>query len=127
MERTGARGAGAYYLMCERRWVYHLLMAAAGIFGAYTYLLRGGVFCNAQTGNVVLMGMALGAGDWRGALYYLIPICAYLLGAFVSELLPNPSSTASPSAGTRCSSPWRCSSSRRWGCCRTMRRCRSRR
>lgn len=90
MERTGARGAGAYYLMCERRWVYHLLMAAAGIFGAYTYLLRGGVFCNAQTGNVVLMGMALGAGDWRGALYYLIPICAYLLGAFVSELLPNP-------------------------------------
>ena len=50
MERTGAREAGAYYLMCERRWVYHLLMIAAGIFGAYTYLLRGGVFCNAQDG-----------------------------------------------------------------------------
>lgn len=48
------------------------------------------MFCNAQTGNVVLMGLTLGKGDWRHALYYLIPISAYLLGAFVSELLPNP-------------------------------------
>ncbi len=79
-----------YYLMCERKEIYHVLMVVAGFFGAYTYLLRGSVFCNAQTGNVVLMGMALGAGKWKEALYYLIPISAYTLGAFVSELLPNP-------------------------------------
>ena len=79
-----------YYLVCERRWVYHLLIIVAGYFGAFTYLLRGNVFCNAQTGNVVLMGLALGNGQWRSAVYYLIPISAYLLGAFVSELLPNP-------------------------------------
>jgi len=48
------------------------------------------VFCNAQTGNVVLMGLALGRGDWRNALYFLIPISAYIAGAFFSELLPNP-------------------------------------
>ena len=71
---------GTYYLMCERTWVYHILMGVAGLFGAYTYLLRGNVFCNAQTGNVVLMGMALGSGEWGQALYYLIPISAYLLG-----------------------------------------------
>ena len=82
--------SGTYVLMCERTWVYHLLTAAAGFFGAYTYLLRGNVFCNAQTGNVVLMGMALGAGNWGEALYLLIPISAYLLGAFASELLPGP-------------------------------------
>ena len=76
-----------YYLVCERRWVYHLLIIVAGYFGAFTYLLRGNVFCNAQTGNVVLMGLALGNGQWRSAVYYLIPISAYLLGAFVSELL----------------------------------------
>lgn len=80
----------ADYLMCERTWVYHVLIVVAGYFGAYTYLLRGNVFCNAQTGNVVLMGMALGSGKWSEAFYYLIPIFAYLLGAFVSELLPNP-------------------------------------
>ena len=78
------------YLTCEREWVYCTLIAVAGFWGAYTYLLRGGVFCNAQTGNVVLMGMALGAGQWSRALYYLIPVSAYILGAFVSELLPNP-------------------------------------
>jgi len=79
-----------YFLMCERKWIFHVLIMVAGFFGAFTYLLRGNVFCNAQTGNVVLMGMALGAGKWSQALYYLIPISAYLMGAFVSELLPNP-------------------------------------
>lgn len=79
-----------YFLMCERKWLFHVLIVVAGFFGAYTYLLRGNVFCNAQTGNVVLMGMAIGARKWSEALYYLIPISAYLMGAFVSELLPNP-------------------------------------
>lgn len=79
-----------YFLMCERKEIYYILIFVAGFFGAYTFLLRGNVFCNAQTGNVVLMGMALGVGKWREALYYLIPISAYMLGAFISELLPNP-------------------------------------
>ena len=78
------------FLMCERNWVFYTLMAIAGFFGAYTYLLRGNVFCNAQTGNVVLLGMAIGGGHRGKALYYMIPISAYILGAFVSELLPNP-------------------------------------
>ena len=78
------------YLMCERKESYYILMAVAGFFGAYTYVLRGSVFCNAQTGNVVLMGIALGAGKWGKALYYIIPISAYILGSFVSELLPDP-------------------------------------
>ncbi len=79
-----------YFLTCERKWVFYLLMVVAGFFGAYTYSIRGNVFCNAQTGNVVLLGLALGAGEWSRALYYLIPISAYLAGAFFSELLPNP-------------------------------------
>lgn len=79
-----------FFLMCERNWVYYTLIAIAGFFGAYTYVLRGNVFCNAQTGNVVLMGMALGEGHFEKGLYYLIPIFAYLMGALVSELLPNP-------------------------------------
>ncbi len=90
MAGPAEKGADTYYLMCERKWIYHTLIVVAGCFGAYTYLLRGNVFCNAQTGNVVLMGLALGAGKWSEALYYLIPISAYLMGAFVSELLPNP-------------------------------------
>ena len=79
-----------HFLTCERTWVYFSLIFSAGFWGAYTYLLRGHIFCNAQTGNVVLMGLALGSCRWGEALYYLVPISAYILGAFVSELAPNP-------------------------------------
>ena len=78
------------YLTCEKDWVYYTLIFIAGIYGSYTYLLKGEVFCNAQTGNVVLMGMALGSGKWGEGLYYLIPITAYISGSMLSELLPNP-------------------------------------
>ena len=78
-----------FYLTCERTWVYDTLIFAAGILGSYTYMLCGGIFCNAQTGNIVLMGMALGTRNWGHALYYLIPISAYTLGAFISELIPD--------------------------------------
>ncbi len=75
------------YLECEKPWVYWLLIMAAGWFGSYTFILRGGVFCNAQTANIVQFGMALGQRNWQLAAYLLIPITAYFAGAFVSELL----------------------------------------
>lgn len=73
------------YLACESRRVFALLMLAGGYFGGFTYAIRGGVFCNAQTGNVVLLAIELGKGNWAHAAYYLLPITAYFLGAFVSE------------------------------------------
>ena len=44
------------YLECEKRWVFLLLMMVGGFFGGFTYSIRGGVFCNAQTANIVLLG-----------------------------------------------------------------------
>lgn len=82
--------APSAFLECERRRVFLLMMFVGGYFGAFTYSIRGGVFCNAQTGNFVLLAMALGDGEWRHALYYLVPITAYCLGAVVSEILPTP-------------------------------------
>ena len=81
-------GKAETYLECERKRVYFLLMFTAGFYGAFTYSIRGGVFCNAQTGNFVLLAMALGSADWTKALYLLLPINAYMLGAVISELLP---------------------------------------
>lgn len=72
----------------EKRWVFALLIFVAGFYGGYTLAARGGVFCNGQTGNIALLGMALGSGNWRGAVYYLIPISSYLLGIMVSEIIP---------------------------------------
>ncbi|MGN0287010.1 MAG: YoaK family protein [Atopobiaceae bacterium] len=73
------------YLECERRWTFWLLIFVAGWYGAYTFALRGGVFCNAQTANVVLLAMALGRQKWLSAAYLLLPISAYLFGSFLSE------------------------------------------
>lgn len=78
------------YLTCEKNWVFITLMFVGGGLGAFTYSIRGGVFCNAQTGNMLLMGMAAGRGEWREALYYFIPMSAYLMGAFLSESIAGP-------------------------------------
>ncbi len=76
------------FMECEKSRTFSLLMMSSGLLGAFTYAIRGGVFCNAQTGNMVLFGMSLGNGDWKEAAYLLIPITAYGLGAVVSEILP---------------------------------------
>lgn len=79
-----------YYLACERRWVFLMLMLVAGFYGVFTFLLRGGVFCNAQTGNFVFLAIAIGTFQWKQAVYYLLPMSAYLLGTMVSEIIPRP-------------------------------------
>ena len=78
------------YLECEKRHVFFLLMFVGGFLGAFTYSIRGGVFCNAQTANFVLMGMAIGNQQWSKALYYLVPMSAYVGGTILSEALPAP-------------------------------------
>ena len=60
----------ALYLTCEKYYIFELLIFAGGMMGAYTYNLRGGVFCNAQTANVVLMALAFGHGQWQKGFYY---------------------------------------------------------
>ena len=61
------------------------LAMVGGYLDAYTYLCRGGVFANAQTGNIVLLGVKLAAGDWAGAANYLPPILAFCLGVLLAE------------------------------------------
>lgn len=77
-------------LVCEKSSTYALLMTVSGMMGAYTFMLRGGVFCNAQTANFVMMAVDFGKQQWRSGFYYLIPIFAYFSGAFLSEILPVP-------------------------------------
>ena len=69
-----------------------LLAVAGGYLDVYTYLARGHVFANAQTGNMVLFGVNLAQGNWGKAISYLVPILAFVLGimlaAFVREHAP---------------------------------------
>ncbi len=63
-----------------------LLCAAGGFLDAYTYVTRGGVFCNAQTSNLIFLTLGIAAGDGAAALRYLIPVLLFIAGVFVSEL-----------------------------------------
>ena len=68
------------YLECEKQYVFYSLIFAGGVFGGYTFVMRGGIFCNAQTANLVMLAIHLGQGDISGASYYFFPFLAYLGG-----------------------------------------------
>ena len=61
------------------------LSASGGLQDAYTYIARGEVFANAQTGNIVLLSQNLFTGNWPRVLHYLIPLLAFALGVAAAE------------------------------------------
>lgn len=61
------------------------LALSGGFQDAYTYNARSEVFCNAQTGNVVLMSQHLMAGQWTEGLHYFFPIVFFALGVWAAE------------------------------------------
>lgn len=61
------------------------LSLSGGLQDAYTYLFRGKVFANAQTGNIVLLSSNLMDGNWERVLHYLVPLCAFALGVLTAE------------------------------------------
>lgn len=65
-----------------------LLALTGGFLDAYTYVSRGGVFANAQTGNMVLLGIRLSEGAWRQAAYYFVPIVAFAAGVLLADADP---------------------------------------
>jgi uncharacterized membrane protein YoaK (UPF0700 family) len=61
------------------------LSASGGLQDAYSYLARGEVFANAQTGNIVLLSRHLFAGDWGRVAHYAVPLLAFGLGVAAAE------------------------------------------
>jgi uncharacterized membrane protein YoaK (UPF0700 family) len=61
-----------------------LLTTANGFLDAYTYITRGHVFANVQTGNVILFAIELSRGHWGSTLAHLWPIFAFLVGVLLS-------------------------------------------
>ena len=64
-----------------------LLSLVGGYLDTYTYICRDGVFANAQTGNIVLMGLRLTDGEFMRAVHYLIPILSFVVGVIVAEMI----------------------------------------
>ncbi len=64
-----------------------LLASVGGFLDIYTYILKGHVFANAQTGNIVLMAYSVASGDYTSVFMYALPIIAFASGVFVSEFI----------------------------------------
>ena len=67
-----------------------VLAVAGGFLDAFTFVAHGGVFANAQTGNVVLLGVAAAHGDVAGAVRHIPPLIAFVLGVAAAETLTHP-------------------------------------
>ena len=65
------------------------LSLVGGFLDAYSYLLKGKVFANAQTGNLVLLFISAANGELHKFLKYIIPIVTFAFGIFISEFLKN--------------------------------------
>lgn len=64
-----------------------ILALAGGFMDAYSYVGRGEVFANAQTGNILLLGVNLAEGNFPLALRYLCPVLAFALGIAAAEVV----------------------------------------
>ncbi len=63
-----------------------VLALAGGFMDAYSYMCRGHVFANAQTGNILLLGVNLSQGNWPAAVRYLVPVLAFVAGLALADL-----------------------------------------
>lgn len=64
-----------------------LLTAVGGFFDAYTFVNCDGIFANAQTGNLIFVGIDLIEGNFPEVLHYSIPIFSFIIGVLVSKFI----------------------------------------
>lgn len=62
-----------------------ILSISGGLQDAYTYVFRGKVFANAQTGNIVLLSQNICERNWLQSAHYFVPLAAFAIGIIVAE------------------------------------------
>lgn len=76
-----------YEKVSESIFVGGLLAIVGGFLDVYTYTTRGGIFANAQTGNIVFLGINLAEGNFKKVIEYIIPILAFAMGIIIAEMI----------------------------------------
>lgn len=71
--------------MSETIRIGFFLTLSGGFQDAYSYLCRGKVFANAQTGNIVLLGQNIAEGNFPTAIRYLLPLLSFVGGAYIAQ------------------------------------------
>lgn len=63
------------------------LALAGGFMDAYSYICRGKVFANAQTGNMLLFGVKISQGEFQSAFRYAQPVIAFSIGILLADIV----------------------------------------
>lgn len=66
-----------------------LLTFVCGFFDSYTFVNYNGQFANAQTANIIFIGMELANTNYMGALRYVPPVIAFIIGVLFNEYIMN--------------------------------------
>lgn len=64
-----------------------ILTLSGGFMDSYSYMCRGKVFANAQTGNLLLFGVNLSTGNLLQAIQYILPVLSFALGIITAEIV----------------------------------------
>lgn len=64
-----------------------VLAASGGFMDAYSYIMRDHVFANAQTGNMLLLGVSISERNWTEVVRYLFPVLAFAAGIMLADLV----------------------------------------
>ena len=73
--------------MSESFFLTAILAIVGGFLDSYSYLMRGHVFANAQTGNIVLLSQNIFEHNWNTALHYFIPLIFFALGVAAATII----------------------------------------
>ncbi len=71
----------------ESLYIALILALLGGFLDAYTFILKNGVFANAQTGNLILLSISLFNGEYGRVPQYLLPILFFSFGILLSEYI----------------------------------------
>jgi uncharacterized membrane protein YoaK (UPF0700 family) len=82
---TGARIGPEDTDRTRTLWFALLLTVANGFLDAHTYFVRGGVFANVQTGNVIFFAIDLSEGKAAAALAHVWPLLAFIAGVALAS------------------------------------------
>ena len=64
-----------------------ILALAGGFMDVYSYIGRDHVFANAQTGNILLVGVSISEGNWQLAERYFFPVVSFAVGIMLADLV----------------------------------------
>lgn len=64
-----------------------LLTLAGGFLESYSFITRGEVLANCQSGNLVLTAMFAVQGKWALALRWFAPVVAFVIGVLLTEFV----------------------------------------